>query len=276
MAETSGKNEALSQNANLYRLVVNNIFRGHFSGQWRSFLTVDRLIFIFETGPETGTISDSQTSCPLLPDTWIFIPALHQVRHDQRAGLQLISIHFNVELYSHVELFDRCGRILSGRAPELRETFKDFTLPDAGVETAFALKHTLWHMLSREILPRAPEAHTLRNRYLNFTGLLETIDRDPGRNLTVAEMAALMKMGRESFVKRFSAETGESPKAFFNRLRASAIARELCNPRLPISDIAEHFSFTNTFYFSRFFKRHFGIGPAAYRKKILSDRYGQC
>ena len=86
---------------------------------------------------------------------------------------------------------------------------------------------------------------------------------------------ALMKMGKESFIKHFFTETGESPKAFFNRLRAAAIARELSNPAVSISEIAENFGFSNTFYFSRFFKRYFGVGPQAYRKQIPSLRRGR-
>ena len=61
-----------------------------------------------------------------------------------------------------------------------------------------------------------------------------------------------MKMGRENFVKRFSTETGESPKAFFNRIRAAAIARELGDPAIPTSEIAERFEFTDGFIFRVF------------------------
>ena len=38
----------------------------------------------------------------------------------------------------------------------------------------------------------------------------------------MAEMAKKMKMGRETFVRKFSSQFGVSPKLFFHRLRAAA------------------------------------------------------
>lgn len=269
MMEQSYENKELCRSAGSCRLTVNHIFCGAFSGRWQSAMASNRLIYIFESGKETSIIEDSDGGCRLLPGTWLFIPAQHRVRHDQRPGLRLISIHFNVEIHSHIELFAGCIRLASGHAPKMRTTFRKFISRDGLLNTVFGLQSVLWGMLEKEILPQFPEAEQRRNRCRSFTELLETISSDPRKNLSVVQMAALMKMGRENFVKRFSTETGESPKAFFNRIRAAAIARELGDPAIPVSEIAEHFGFTDVFYFSRFFKRYFGLGPAAYRKQLL-------
>ena len=275
MSETSFDNTRLGQTANYCRLTVSHVFCGHYSGCWQSSLAANRLIYVFASGAECGSIGDDRVSAPLLPDSWIFIPALHRVLHDQRSGLRLISIHFNVELYSHVELFAGCGRMLKGTAPDLRATFRKLAHQETGVVEAFALQSVIWRMLTEAILPQIPTLEPIENRWRNFAVLLEKISQAPRKKLSVAEMAAVMKMGKESFVKHFSTETGESPKAFFNRLRAAAIARELSNPAVSISETAENFGFSNTFYFSRFFKRYFGIGPQAYRKQIPSLRHGR-
>ena len=168
------------------------------------------------------------------------------------------------------ELFAGCDRMLCGRAPELRATFQDLMHQETGLMAAFALQSIIWQMLTGNILPQVPALEPLENRWRNFAILLEKISHNPHKNLSVAEMAALMKMGKESFVKRFSSETGESPKAFFNRLRAAAIAKELSDPTVSIGETAERFGFRSPFYFSRFFKRYFGTGPQAYRKQIPS------
>jgi len=273
MSETSFDNTRLGQTANYCRLTVSHVFCGHYCGRWQSALAANRLIYVFASGAECGSIGDDRISVPLLPDSWIFIPALHRVRHDQRSGLQLISIHFNVELYSHMELFAGSGRILSGNAPSIRAAFRNLAHRETGMAEAFALQSVLWRMLTEEILPDLPVPGTIENRWRKFAPLLEKISRNPCKNLSVAEMAALMKMGKESFVKHFAAETGESPKAFFNRIRAAAIAKELSDPAISVGEIAERFGFSNTFYFSRFFKRHFGVGPQAYRKKIPALRH---
>ena len=96
--------------------------------------------------------------------------------------------------------------------------------------------------------------------------LLERFSKFPCRNFTVTEMAAFMKMGKESFSKRFTEATGTAPKTFFNDLRAAAIARELLNSPLTIQEISEKFGFSNEFYFSRFFKRRHNQPPREFRK----------
>ncbi len=268
MSEISFDNTRLGQLANHCRLTVSHVFCGNYYGRWQSTLAVNRLIYVFASGAECGSIADDRGSSPLLPDSWIFIPALHRVLHDQRNGLRLISIHFNVELYSHVDLFAGCGQMLSGYAPEHRAAFQKLAERETGLTEAFTLQNVIWRMLAEAILPQLPALESLENRWRKFAALLEKISHTPEKKLSVAEMAALMKMGKESFIKHFAAETGESPKAFFNRLRAAAIARELSDPEVSIGETAERFGFSNTFYFSRFFKRHFGVGPQSYRKQI--------
>ncbi len=275
MSEISFDNKRLGQLANHCRLTVSHAFCGNYYGRWQSMLAVNRLIYVFASGPECGSITDDRGSSPLFPDSWIFIPAQHRVLHDQRSGLRLISIHFNVELYSHVELFAGCRKMLNGYAPEYRTAFQELAHRETGLMEAFTLQNVIWRILAETVLPQFPALEPIENRWRKFAALLEKISHTPEKNLSVTEMAALMKMGKESFIKHFAAETGESPKAFFNRLRAAAIARELSDPAVSIGETAERFGFSNTFYFSRFFKRYFGVGPQAYRKQIPALRHGR-
>lgn len=262
-------NRPLAADADLLRLKVRHIFCGRVTpGQWVSKLPVDRLIYVFDCGGEPGGIGNDGDFCPLVPGTWLFVPAFFRVRHKENEGLRLVSIHFNVELFADLELFSECGRIVHGLAPEYRERFLSLTETGSSFRTAAELHALLFGFLAEKILPRVPPVDHLRKKYRRFEPLLNVIRQDPRRNLSVGEMASIMKMGKESFVKRFRAGIGSSPKLFFNRIRAAAAAESLCDPETTIRELAFQYGFANEFYFSRFFKRHFGLSPAAYRKRF--------
>ena len=268
MEPKSYTNDLLVKTSNLCNIIIRNIFCGVYTGHWQGCLAVNRLLYILKAGSRPSRIAFGDFSCALEPGVWLFIPALQTVRHDQEDGLTLMSIHVNAELYSRLELFSSGARVLCGHAPEMREAFCAFLDRKADFGNAFSLHGLLWQFLADKILPQIASPEHLLNRYRGFSSLLETMGKNPYNNLTVNEMASIMNMGRESFVKHFAAETGESPKAFFNRMRASAAARELGDPALSISEVAARFGFPNVFYFSRFFKRHLGTSPAIYRKQL--------
>ncbi len=261
-------NAGLAVRANLPELVVRQVLCGCFTGRWKSRLPVNRLIYIFDSGPSQDWIGDPVERCPLLPGNWLFIPAFHEVEHEQNEGLRLVSLHFNLQLYSQLELLGEVGRIFQGSVPEMREEFAALTLRGGGWGEAFLLHAVIWRFLAKITAEGAPLPEETGLRFSHFSPLLEAFGRRPYTDFSVAEMAGIMKMGRESFVKHFSAETGHPPRHFFNRLRAAAAARELADPRVTIREISERFGFANEFYFSRFFRRHLGTSPSNYRKNL--------
>ena len=141
-----------------------------------------------------------------------------QVRHEQE-DLELLSIHFNVELYQHLELFT--GEHLKfGKAPAWRTQMRKFGEISDSFEKSFALRGFIWNFLAQKILPDCTVLEQRIKQFQRFAPLIEKIGRCPWRDLTVAQMAATMHMGKETFAKLFPAATGESPKDFFNQMRA--------------------------------------------------------
>ena len=264
MSANAYQNDALVRGANLCHLNIRNIYCGSHTGHWNSSLPVNRLIYIFSAGSSPNRISSAETYCALLPGVWLFIPAFLQVRHEQE-DLELLSIHFNVELYQHLELFT--GEHLKfGKAPAWRTQMRKFGEISDNFEKSFALRGFIWNFLAQKILPDCTVLEQRIKQFHRFAPLIEKIGRCPWRDLTVAQMAATMHMGKETFAKLFPAATGESPKDFFNQMRAGFAARELENPAYTVAEIAEKYGFSSPFYFSRFFKRYLGVSPKLYQK----------
>ena len=81
-------------------------------------------------------------------------------------------------------------------------------------------------------------------------------------------MAQVMNMGVQSFAKRFSADTGISPRKFFERILAEHAVRLLTGTDRSVKEIAAEMGFDNEYYFSRFFKRHLGLPPGEFRHRM--------
>ena len=91
------------------------------------------------------------------------------------------------------------------------------------------------------------------------------LHRDPGRNWTVAELAAETGASRSAFAERFLAVTGQTPLHYATELRMRLAAEWIGRDRMPIDTAAERLGYGSQAAFSRAFKRITGRPPGAAR-----------
>lgn len=246
---------------------IEHIFSGgSFAGHWSSALPFNRLIYVFAEGSSLSTISDQRQIFEMRSGHWLFIPAGHGVRHDQHEGLKLISIHFSFLYYSNPGVITTGNELHQGNAPELKnelETLAENSSP--GMTEVIHLQKLLCGFMLPILEKEKKDLDLYFHELKTFQILFDLFQKDLRRNFTVEDMAKVMKMGRESFVKKFKAGMKTSPKKFFNRLRAAAMASHLRTSSATLREIAEEFGFSNEFYFSRFIKHHLGISPRQWR-----------
>lgn len=79
-------------------------------------------------------------------------------------------------------------------------------------------------------------------------------------------------VSRSLFFDKFKVLTGMTPNAFILNYRLQYAVNLLTNhPHLSISEIAEKTGFSSALYFSRCFKKNFGVSPLSYRKQQERD-----
>ena len=91
------------------------------------------------------------------------------------------------------------------------------------------------------------------------------IHRDPGRNWTVAALAAETGSSRSLFAERFLAVTGQTPLRYVAELRMRLAMEWIGRGRMPIDTVAERLGYRSHAAFSRAFKRVTGQPPGAMR-----------
>lgn len=98
------------------------------------------------------------------------------------------------------------------------------------------------------------------------------LHRQPGREWTVAQLAAESHVSRSVFAQRFQSTMGVSPLRYATELRMSLASRWLADERLSIDAVAQRLGYTSQAAFSRAFKRINGYPPGAGRRHGIVDR----
>ena len=93
--------------------------------------------------------------------------------------------------------------------------------------------------------------------------------RNLGRNVALAELAAITEQSLFHAHRTLRVALGETPKQFTLRLRIDHAAAALVGSRASILDIALECGFESHEAFCRAFRRRFGLSPSAYRKRGL-------
>lgn len=91
------------------------------------------------------------------------------------------------------------------------------------------------------------------------------LHRQPGREWTVAELAAESHISRSVFAQRFQATIGVPPLRYATELRMRLASRWLADEKLSIEAVAQRLGYTSQAAFSRAFKRINGQPPGASR-----------
>jgi len=104
----------------------------------------------------------------------------------------------------------------------------------------------------------------------------EHIQQNLDKDLTLAELAALLYMSPYHFARLFKCSTGLPPHRFVVRQRIARARAVLATPELSIAQISRMVGFRTPSHFTTVFRRVTGVTPRGYRTGYLrEDRPGR-
>ena len=86
--------------------------------------------------------------------------------------------------------------------------------------------------------------------------------------LSTNALAARFNYSPSQFSRRFKAVAAKSIKEYVIEVKMQKAKELLRIVNLSITDIAYKLGYTNPFYFTNVFKKHYGISPSVYRSKF--------
>ncbi|HWV51695.1 AraC family transcriptional regulator [Pseudorhodoplanes sp.] len=95
--------------------------------------------------------------------------------------------------------------------------------------------------------------------------IVEFIDENFARPISIQELAALAEMSRYHFSRRFKRKTGVSPYVFLTIARMERARKLLLETGLSQEEIAEKVGISHVGHFRAQFRKHFGLNPSDIR-----------
>lgn len=184
---------------------------------------------------------------------------------DQLAGFNLL---FKLEpLYREEYVFDSHLRLnevqLNHALSIINEISEEYKEQVEGYQTMVDLLFTqLVVYISRSYSQSVQQQD---NNMLNMGEVLSYINRHYAETIRLEQLAAKANMSVNHFLRMFKVVTGQSPIGFLLQTRLEKAKEIIRNSSLPISQIAYQCGFQDSNYFSRQFKKHFGISPREFR-----------
>ena len=83
---------------------------------------------------------------------------------------------------------------------------------------------------------------------------------------TVCEVANYCSISERQLTRLFIAHESINAKQFITEVKTKKIAEFILDENLSLQEISKRMGFSNEYYFNSFFKKHFGLPPANYRK----------
>lgn len=111
---------------------------------------------------------------------------------------------------------------------------------------------------------------TVMQSSTSFLKLTEYIEKNLDRKLTIEEMAEVMHLSPNYFIRLFRSQFGTTPMKYLTDRRLKLACRLLIDKNYSIRDIAVKTGFSTVYYFDRIFKHHTGFTPSQYRMIAIS------
>ncbi|TCM41737.1 AraC family transcriptional regulator [Kribbella sp. VKM Ac-2568] len=184
-------------------------------------------------------------------------------RHDPRRRLLVFGMHFNVtpaDVVPEQRWAELADRVLLGALAQRSDTAYRRGDPLGMRQAALCLEQLL--CLIWEAAHSSPQSAT-------DTAVLEVaqvIRQDPGRDWSVAEMAARAALSRAQFTRRFVARNGMAPAQYLIQARIDRAHQLLTETGMTVTQVAAALGYTDVPYFSRQYKQRTGRPPSESRR----------
>lgn len=100
-----------------------------------------------------------------------------------------------------------------------------------------------------------------------FKQILDTINENYSNKLSTSILANKFSLSVSTLKRYFKKYLGQSPMDYINNTRVEISKFMLVDSNLQISEIAYSVGFEDPLYFSKFFKKHTGLSPKAFRNE---------
>lgn len=176
-----------------------------------------------------------------------------------------------INLFKLLDLNPQCAP----RQPELLTNVFQELVKYSGSDAVYAkllAKSKLMELIACYVMDLEIDAEHMSFKHTStvnkLSEVLDYIDEHIARNMTVEELAGIVYMHPNSFIRLFKQYAGMPPIQYITHKKIEKAKQSLALTALSVTEISEQLGFNDMFYFSKQFKKHAGVTPTDYRRQV--------
>ena len=247
-------------------------------GSWPCFNKAAKPTNIFFTVFDHGSDQDSFITSAATGEKMImqagfcyFIPFNHITTWKLSPEIKFVSIHFNLELFYGIDLFQNYPECVKWEAGNLVEEMPSLMHRHEKMSNIFRFNEIIY-----SVCRRMAEKHDLAgsmnlvtlNRY---SPVLSYVANYGNAETRVEDLADIMKLRSNVFSRNFTRDLGITPKLFLVNTLVRKASDLLRLPGCSVRSAAEELKFSSEYYFSSFFKKNTGWPPKVFQQRNRLD-----
>ena len=122
---------------------------------------------------------------------------------------------------------------------------------------------------------RLVRQHALRHYSPPVQKAVTYIEAEPAADLHLQHLARTLNVSAGYLSTLFHKETGKTVTEYVTDVRMDTAANLLRHTQLQVQTVAQHCGIGDVNYFSKVFKRHFGLTPRQFREEHFAQRMGK-
>lgn len=142
----------------------------------------------------------------------------------------------------------------------------------AQIENVLELRHRLKLRFSEQLIIEPTELTVTSTDESILRKAIDIVSANMGdEDFDVDQFAREMAMSRATLYRKLKALTGQPPSPFIRSMRLKRAAQLLSKGGLSVSEVLDHVGILDLSYFSRIFKKEFGVSPSHYGERIVAE-----
>lgn len=198
-----------------------------------------------------------------IPDYPVDAPIYYNVPHSPES-------HHMREARGRDEYIEGCGGVLYGSfrsCPSLAH-LAEYMVSWFSSETKLDDEsRMLGRLFVRELASAVEALNRSTSTPKELQALLNFIRLHLHDKLSADDLAQFMGCSQPTMARMFRRYLGTSPVGWITRERMALAAGMLASTHIPVKEVGEQVGIDDIYYFSKLFKRAYGLAPTAYRSK---------
>lgn len=210
---------------------------------------------------------DTDNTMPIRQGVSYFIPFNHLSHWNLSPEIKFVSIHFNMELFYGIDIFQHYPECVMWEAEDLVRELPLLLQNGEKLVDIFRINEIIYavcrQLSARHELSSHIDIVTLQRYY----PVLKFVKEHGDASTRVEDLADIMKMRSNVFSRSFTRDLGITPKIFLVNTLMRKASDLLRRPGYGVRQASEELKFSSEYYFSAFFKKNNGMPPKSFQQR---------